>query len=150
MRLYLNARSKNNIGYVPDWLKVCYKENGQELELALDIQGEISYEKNGLDCRCKGDLVPWTLFNMENGEEINYDEMSEEEVDKLLPIKKIADILQTGTDFRIGIYPADCSHCNVWESAKEDVLSDCKGTCMLYDGENEYEINFVFEAELNE
>ena len=75
--------------------------------------------------------------------------MSMEEIDRLLPINKIADILQTGTDFRVGIYPAGRSK-EIWKLAEEDVLSDCKGTCMLYDGENEHEISFVFETELNE
>lgn len=43
MRLYLNAESKNEISYTPDWLKFSYKENGENFELTLDIQGEIDH-----------------------------------------------------------------------------------------------------------
>ena len=57
MRLYLDAESKNNIGYTPDWLKVSYKENRQDYELVLDIQAWIDYDSKRLSCRCKGDYV---------------------------------------------------------------------------------------------
>ena len=148
MRLYLNAESKNNIGYTPDWLKVSYKEDGKELELTLDIQGDIDFDTDCLDCRCKGDLIPWVLYDKINGDETDLYELSEEEVDKMFPIKRIAELLLVGTDFRIGVYPAYDSKENL-ELAEEDVLSDCVGTCELYDGENDYKVRFEFETEFN-
>lgn len=43
MRLYLSADSKQNQGYTPDWIRISFKENGQELELTMDITGETDY-----------------------------------------------------------------------------------------------------------
>ena len=75
MILYLEAESKNSIGYTPDWIQVTYNENGKQLELTLDIQGWIDYNKDCLSCRCKGELVPWTLVNLGDGEEIDLSEV---------------------------------------------------------------------------
>lgn len=148
MRLYLDAESKNNIGYTPDWLKVSYEENGQEFELTLDIQGEIGYDNKCLNCRCKGDFIPWVLYNMDNGDEIDLYDLSEEEVEKMFPVKRIAELLQVGTDFRIGVYPTVEGE-EIFKLAEEDVLSDCTGLCEIYDGENTHEIRFEFETEFN-
>lgn len=148
MRLYLSAESKNNIGYTPDWLKASYEEDGQEFELTLDIQGDIDYDTDCLSCRCKGDLIPWVLYNCENGDEIDLYDLSEEEADKMFPIKRIIELLQVGTDFRIGVYPTD-DRDEIFKLAEEDILSKCTGFCELYDGENYYEIHFEFEPELN-
>jgi hypothetical protein len=138
----------NKIGYTPDWLKVSYKKDRQNFELTLDIQGEITYNNNCLNCRCKGDLIPWVLYNCENGDEIDLYDLSEAEVDKMFPIKKIAELLQVGTDFRIGVYPIN-SDDEIFKLADEDVLSDCIGLCEIYDGENEHQISFIFETEFN-
>lgn len=148
MILYLTATSKNNIGYVPDWLKVSYIENGQNLELTLDIVAEINYSKTKLKCRCKGDLIPWTLYNSVFGEEINLSEIPEEGLNDIFPVKKIIEIFQTGTDFRVGLYPVKNTD-EVFKLADEDVLDNCKGLCMIYDDEIVYEKNFTFEIELN-
>ena len=148
MRLYLDAESKNNVGYTPDWLKVQYEENGQEYELTLDIQGDIDYDTDCLSCRCKGDFIPWVLYDCTSGNEIDLYELSDEEVDKMFPIKRIAELLRVGTNFTIGIYPANDCKKNL-KLADEDVLSDCSGLCELYDGENNYEIRFNFETEFN-
>jgi len=149
MRLYLNAKSKNNIGYTPDWLKVSYVEDRQNFELTLDIHGDIDYDPNSLDCRCKGDLIPWVLYNNTNGSEIDLYDLSEEEVDEMFPIKRIAELLQMGTEFIVGIYPVNDSEENL-KLCNEDTFSDCIGICELYDGENDYEIRFEFETEYYE
>lgn len=148
MRLYLNAKSKNNIGYIPDWLKVDYEENEQKLELTLDIQGDIDYDTDCLNCRCKGDLIPWVLYDLVNGDEIDLYDLSKEEADKKFPIKKIAEILQTGTNFKIGVYPVNDNEENL-KLVDEDFLNSCIGICEIYDGENEHKICFEFEIELS-
>jgi len=149
MRLYLNAKSKNNIGYTPDWLKVSYVEDRQNFELTLDIHGDIDYDPNSLDCRCKGELILWVLYNNTNGSEIDLYDLSEEEVDEMFPIKRIAELLQMGTEFIVGIYPVNDSEENL-KLCNEDTFSDCIGICELYDGENDYEIRFEFETEYYE
>ena len=144
MRLYLNAESKNKVGYVPDWLKVSY----ENFELTLDIRGYIDYDSDNLNCRCKGKLIPWVLYNLENGNEINLYDLSVKEVDEMFPINRIVEILQTGTNFRIGVYPVDNSNENMKLSEK-DILINCTGQLEIYDGVKEHRIDFEFEAEYN-
>lgn len=144
MNLYLNAESNNKIGYIPDWLKISY----ENFELTLDIQGDIDYENDCLNCRCKGDLIPWVLYNNESGNEINLYDLSTKEVDKVYPVNRIAEILQKGTNFRIGVYPVDDREENM-KLAEEDVLSNCSGLLVLGMGDSttESRINFEFEVE---
>lgn len=148
MRLYLNAESKKCFGYTPDWLKVSYEDNGKEFELTLDIQGDIDYSRNGLRCRCKGDLVPWVLYDYENGSEIDLSRLPVEEVDELFPISKIIELFRTGTNFRVGVYPVEDGEIDL-ALAEDDTFSKGDGLCEIYDGENEYVKNFEFEVELN-
>lgn len=149
MRLYLGAESKNNIGYTPDWLKVHYKENGQDMALVLDIQGTIDYDRECLSCRCKGDLVPWVLWNCETGEEMVLSLLSEEEVDAVFSIPRIAEIIENGYGYEIGIYPVD-DRDEVFELAEKDVLSDCEASLEMYVDEDYYLVkDFKFEVELN-
>ena len=152
MRLYLKAESRNKVGYVPDWIKVSYKEEGKELELTLDIRGEIDYDKNMLNCRCKGDLVPWTLYDLNTGEEKKLSELNEEELQKLFPISKIANIIHIGTEFRVGLFP-ESDYENKFELAEKDILSSCEGCCDISyssKGNNvSYSKTFAFEVEMN-
>ena len=149
MRLYLSAESKNNIGYTPDWLRVTYEEDGQNYELTLDIQGTIDYEKECLSCRCKGDLVPWTLLNCETGNEMDLSSLSEDEIDIKFPNKRIAEIIRSSNSYEIGIYPVNDDE-ETFELAERDILSDCSGLLEMYIDENHYyEINFQFNVDLN-
>lgn len=148
MRLYLNAESKKHFGYTPDWLKISYKENGEDFELTLDIQGDIDYATNGLRCRCKGDLVPWVLYDYENGSEIDLSRLPVEEVNELFPISKIIELFRTGTNFRVGVYPVEDGEID-FALAEDDTFSKGDGLCKIYDGENDYVKEFEFEVELN-
>lgn len=149
MRLYLYAESKNNIGYIPDWLKVTYEENGVLLELTLDIQGSIDYQNDKLSCRCKGDLIPWVLWNCETGNELNLYDLSQEEVEAIFPVKRIAEIVCNSASYRIGVYPNDDSDEN-FRIVEKDKLTDCEGRFEMYiDEDHYYENDFEFEAELN-
>lgn len=147
MILYLDAESKNNIGYIPNWLKVSYKENGQDYELVLDIQAWIDYNDKRLSCRCKGDLVPWVLWNCETGEETDLSSLSEEELDIIFPSERIAEIVYNSSSYEVGIYPADEEK---FDLAENDVLSQCEGTFEMYvDDNHDYQKDFEFEVELN-
>jgi hypothetical protein len=147
MRLYLNAESKNKIGYTPDWLKVTYEEDGQVLELVLDIQGSIDYDRETLSCRCKGELIPWVLWNCETGDETDLYELSNEECDAMFPEKKIAEIVCNSKDYEIGIYPVSD---DVFKEALMDVLSDCEGLFEMFIDENHYYTKeFKFDTEVN-
>lgn len=72
MRLYLDANSKNHIGYTPDFLII---ENSGNTYI-YDVQGEIDYDPTRLACRVKGDL----FIEKEDEDGINdYFELSEED-----------------------------------------------------------------------
>lgn len=143
MRLYLNAKSKNNIGYTPDWLKVTYtNEKGEDIELTLDIQGFTDYHTDCLNCRVKGELLPWTTCDLETGEEVDLSKI--EGVELLYPIEKLINIIENSDEYIIGIFPADTSEDGI-AAAEEDEVED--GEAELIFGE--YIIDFKFETELN-
>lgn len=153
MRLYLNADSKTGVGYTPDWLKVPYQEDKEEFELTLDIWGETDYDRTGLNCRTKGDLLPWTLVNLTTGEETDLSELSKEEVDMKFPVEKLAEILHRASAeervFTVGIFPVNCTNSGEASVYKADVISNGEGSCEFHDGNKVYEIKFRFETELN-
>lgn len=146
MRLHVHGKSAKGIGYFTDWLKVCFNENGRSMELTLDIRGEMDYTTDQLDCRCKGELIPWVLYDPVTGDETNLAILPGEDVDERFPAEKIAEILQTGTDIRIGIYPVTDSD-EVIQLAYDDVVSDCRGE--IDDGVNLRKFCFGFETESN-
>lgn len=156
MRLYLEAESKNKVGYTPDWLKVTFYENGEQMKLTLDIQGDIDYDKGCLSCRCKGNLIPWVLYNCENGDEIDLYSMTDEQVEKIFPDERIAKIICGSSDHIIGIYPVtngDCEDEEILKRAEDDTVSDGKGSFEMFTsdvkGEHHYHKEFEFETELN-
>lgn len=146
MKLYLDAKSKNNIGYTPDWLKIDYEENDCCYTLTLDIQGDIDYDKNTLSCRCKGDLIPWVLDDNENGDEYDLSEVDEDELESIMPFEKIISIIENGTNYTVGIYPVFEKD---FDLAEDDELSDCHGSINIYHYGKEIKKDFVFETELN-
>ena len=152
MRLYLEAESKNKVGYTPDWLKVTFLENGKQMELTLDIQGDIGYDDKCLSCRCKGDLIPWVLYDCENGDEVDLYSMTDEQIEKMFPDERVAKIICEGSDHRIGIYPVtngDCDDEKVFEKAEEDTVNNCKGFFEMFINDKCFEKEFEFETELN-
>lgn len=152
MRLYLEAESKNRVGYTPDWLRVSFYENGERMELTIDIQGDIGYEDGCLSCRCKGELILWVLSNCESGDEVNLYSMTDEEVNALFPDERVAKIICESEDYEIGIYPVtngDCNDEEIFERAEEDELSNCNGFIEIFVNDKWYEKEFEFETELN-
>lgn len=152
MRLYLEAKSKNKIGYTPDWLKVSFYEDGELLELTLDIQGEIDYDENCLSCRCKGVLIPWVLYNCESGDETDLYSLTDEQVKDIFPDDRIAKIICESENYEIGIFPVtngDRNDVEVFKMAKDDIISNEKGSFEMFVDEHCYNKEFEFEAEIN-
>ena len=143
MRLYLDAESKNNVGYTPDWIQVTYDENGHHFQLTLDIQGSIDYDRNSLSCRCKGELVPWTLF-IDHGDEIDLSEMSKEEVEEKYPDEKLFWIFAKGYNFLVGVYPVDDENYD-----DTDCLEEGNGSVEFNVSDETHSINFEFDVEIN-
>lgn len=146
MILSVQGKSAKGIGYFPDWLKVGFIEAGREMELTLDIRGEMDYSTDRFCVRCKGELIPWVLYDTISGNETNLCHLSEEEVDERFPAGKIAELIQAGTDIRIGIYPVT-DRDEVIQLAYDDVVSDCRGE--IDDGVNLHKFCFRFTTEPN-
>lgn len=149
-RLYLNAKSKNKVGYTPDWIRLSLPNNE---EITLDIRGDIDYDNDALSCRVKGYLDPWVLIDS-NGEEHDLYELSEEEVAEKYPIEAICEAFKKAKEITVGIYPANDSNDN-FKLAKEDILSNCSGKVEIWlanknDNGSLFEYRFAFETELND
>lgn len=144
MRLYLSADTKEKIGYTPDFIHVSFTEGGADYRLTLDIISEIDYMPDTLDCRCKGDLEPFELFNLTTGEDVDLEAI--EDIEEVFSIKKLADIFRHGRDIAVSL---DIINEDEWyEQALKDEFSNCRGTLFLFDGEEDHEINFTFTPEL--
>lgn len=146
MRLYLKAKSKNKIGYTPDWLRIIFVENRHKMELTLEIMGSIGYQEREFDCCCKGELRPWALFDRETGEEIDYDNFTDEELAVAMPRKKVGTILLNAESFEVGVWPID-ERQETLDAASLDVFSEGHGKVLFFDGENEIEKEFEFSAD---
>ena len=152
MRLYLEAESKNRVGYTPDWLEVTFYENGKQMELTLDIHGDIGYDDKCLSCRCKGDLIPWVLYDCENGDEVDLYSMTDEQIEKMFPDERVAKIICEGSNHRIGIYPVTNGNYDdneIFKRAEDDNVSDGKGSFEMFVDGKHYNKEFEFETELN-
>lgn len=146
MRLYLNAKSKNKIGYTPDWLKVTYtNEKGEDIELTLDIQGFTDYHTDCLNCRTKGELLPWVTYDLETGEETELHGI--ENIEMLYPEDRLLDIIENGMNHTIGVFPADTSEEGIAAAEEVDGEDLGYGEAKLMWGERTVE--FTFETELN-
>lgn len=145
MRLYLDSKTTKKLGYTPDWIKIFYfNEKEEEMELTLDVRGEIDYENDGLDCRVKGELVPWVLYNCETGEEIDLE--ADEEAAAEFTIERVFELFKNSDGYTLGIYPVDDST-NAWE---DDVFTEREGTLeVCIDGEILSHEFRDFEIEVN-
>lgn len=148
MRLYLEAKSREQITYIPDWIRVHTCENDQDLEITFDIHGECAYMKYALNSYCKGDLVPWELINKDTGENTNLWDLESEEIDSMFPITRIAKLFEHSDYYEVGVYPVNADDSTL-KSAEEDVLTECKGSFEIYCGEETIAKEFIFETELN-
>ena len=147
MRLYLQGKSKLGIGYTPDWLMVDYFENGECISVCFDISGCIDYTPTEFNCRVKGMLEPWTLFNHEAGEDIDLYGMKKDEVDKILPDEKIEEIICNGIEFLVGIYPSPNTPDDKLAIVDKDVISKCEGRVEMTINGHSYEREFTFDTE---
>lgn len=146
MRLYLYAESENKIGYLPDWIQVEYEESGKKMYLTLDIQAEICYTDEKLDCRCKGELIPWTLCD-ESGNEIHLSS-NMSYVEEKFPHERIAEIIRNCEEFRVGIDAMVEDY--KFHEAESDVYYDCLGRIEMYVSSKDEQLikEFRFTPEL--
>lgn len=144
MRLYLSADSKEHQGYTPDWIRITFNNNGQELELTMDISGETDYNATTLDCHTKGQLQPWTLYS--DNRILDLDEIVETDEDFEYYLNLFEQNIETAQEIVVGLYPTDD------ELYQDDILTNCQGEYeFVFDfnkGQSKI-VNFTFETEIN-
>ena len=143
MRLYLSADSKQNQGYTPDWIRIRFKENEQELELTMDITGETDYNPTTVDCCTKGQLQPWTLYS--DTLHLDLDEIVETDEEFEYYQNLFNQNIETAQEIVVGLYPTD-------ELYQDDVLTNCKGEyAFVLDISKGLSktVNFTFDTEIN-
>jgi len=146
MRLYLEANTTKGVGYTPDWVRIYYfNEKKEEMELTLDIQGEISYEDDGFNCRVKGDLIPWVLINDDTGEEVDFE--FDEKAAAEFTNERVFELFKNSHTYIVGVYPVDDST-NDWE---DDVFTEKKGILEVCIGGEVVSHEFAgFDIEVND
>ncbi len=142
MRLYVSGNSKNNVGYTPDVLTI----NNGDLQYNYDIQGEIGFEEDTLDCCAKGDLFI-QVQDAENDVAIDedYRDMTIEDYHLL---KKL--LQDPESEIIITIYPVDDSETDEnLKKVETDRLTDCSAQLDYYiPNEDKIEtVNFKFVTE---
>ena len=144
MRLYLSTDSKENQGYTPDWIRIRFTENSQELELTMDITGETDYNPTTLDCQTKGQLQPWTIAD--GSQILDLGEINETNEDFEYYLNLFNQNIETAHEIVVGLYPTDD------ELYQDDVLTNCQGeyefVLDIHKGLSET-VNFTFETEIN-
>jgi hypothetical protein len=144
MRLLLEAKSKLQRGYTPDWIRISFPDpnNPDEFaELVMDIEGSIDYVPTHLNVQVKGELVPWAYFT-EDGE-VDLSALSEEEQQPYFEL--FEKHLATSTDVVVGIYP--CGDVDEDDEDKEyDTMSEGVGEYAT----NDIDVSFTFTCEHND
>lgn len=137
MRLYLSGESKFNIGYTPDTLIIVTKDDKQ---YEFDIQGDVDYESDSLNCRVKGDL----FFKVDLADD--YDDYLDCKTNNLY--EKLLELLNNKENkVIIAIYPT--SECEDNPNLGKDELTSCKGKLSVYlpQHNEEKEVDFDFRTE---
>lgn len=146
MRLELHGKSKKRIGYVPDWIQILYKKDNKFCNLTLDIQGNIAYNKESLDCACKGELIPWTYSVCGSSKEVNFYDIEADDAERMFPDEKIIEIFEKGLAFMVGVYP--CKD-EFLEASEDDEITDCFGFFERNTDNSSYSKKFKFDTEIN-
>ena len=138
MRLSLEAKSKLQRGYNPDWIRISLPDpnNPDEFaELVMDIQGSVDYVPKHLNAQVKGELVPWVYFAED--EEVDLSSLSEEEQQPYVEL--FEKYLAISTDVVVGIYPC----VDVDEDDEYDTMSEGAGEY----SSNSIDVSFTFTCE---
>lgn len=145
MKLYLSGKTK--IGYTPDWIRIEYFDEtlDKNVELTMDIQGEINYSTETLNVRAKGELIPWVYYTEDN--EIDLSKLPEKEA---LKYEKLFNKYITKTsDITIGLYP-EPEDFNESESLVNHEFEECQGEYYYIENDEEKQFKFTFKAEIND
>lgn len=145
MKLYLLGKTK--IGYTPDWIRIEYFDEtlNKNVELTMDIQGEIDYSTEILHVRAKGELIPWVYYTEDN--EINLLELPENEA--LRYEELFNKYITKASDITIGLYP-EPEDLNENENPVNDEFESCIGEYYYFENNKQKHFKFTFKAEVND
>ena len=145
MKLYLSG--KTQIGYTPDWIRIEYFDEtlNKNVELTMDIQGEIDYSTETLNVRAKGELIPWIYYTEDN--EIDLSELPENEALKYEEL--FNKYITKASDITIGLYP-EPEDLNESESLVNDKFESCSGEYYYIENSKEKQFKFTFKVEIND
>lgn len=145
MKLYLSGKTK--IGYTPDWIRIEYFDEtlNKNVELTMDIQGEIDYSTETLNVRAKGELIPWVYYTEDN--EIDLSELPEKEALKYEVL--FNKYITKASDITIGLYP-ESEDFNESENPVDDEFESCNGEYYYIENGEEKRFKFTFKVEVND
>lgn len=145
MKLYLSGKTK--IGYTPDWIRIEYFDEtlNKNVELTMDIQGEIDYSTEVLNVRAKGELIPWVYYTEDN--EINLLESPEKEALKYEEL--FNKYITKASDITIGLHP-EPEDFNESEKPINDKFESCNGEYYYFENDKQKHFKFTFKAEIND
>ena len=147
MNLTIKGNTEKGIRYVPDWLKLTFKNDKHEIiELTLDVQGYIEIgkpdNKNQFAIRCKVDLIPWIERNIDTDEEKDYSDIIYDDAVALYPEERLVKIIRQSTEHIVGLYPFEADD---FKESENDVITDCTLTLEI----NRSEVVFNCYSVLN-
>ena len=120
MRLYLSGYSKFNIGYTPDTLIIETKDGKHYV---YDIQGDVDYDLDSLNCRVKGDL----FLKVELAD--NYDDYLDCKTNNLY--EQLLELLNDKENkVIVSIYPTPQNEEN--PNLNDDILTSCSGKLEVF------------------
>ena len=119
MELYLNAKSKKNISYTPEYIHITLTTG---TKVTLNIKGEVTHSVNGLNCSVKGELIPWVITDV-NGNKNELYKISDKMIKGWLSETLICNSFNHATEIIIEAYSAPENF-----DFKDDELADGKGT----------------------
>lgn len=142
MKLYLTAKSKKNISYTPEYIHITLTTG---TKITLDVRGEITHSSDGLNCRVKGELIPWIITDAEGAKGVINElyEMPDELIEKWFSEALVCNSFNHATEIIIEVYSAPENF-----DFKGDELADGRGT-IEYVCNNETVVKgFTFKTEI--
>lgn len=149
MKIYFSGKSKNEICYILDWLKVTNKnDKGETVELTLDVFGEYIHgmKDNYFNTICKVEMRPWVECNINTNEEIDLYQLNADDVDEKYSSDKILQLIQSSNEYRVGIYPVDKEELDI---AVGDEVTECRLEMNFKHHDKCVNLELDCEAELN-
>lgn len=151
MRLNLHAKTASKTRYTPDWIAIEFQNQGKNIRLTMDIQGDTNYNEEKSFTQTTGEIYPSEYRVEQKGKTKNKDlfQLSEEKLEYYLQM--FNHMLPKAERVIVEVYPTDDTNyeekLKTLDPSKE--FAECNG---LYEYEdnfgNNHSIEFEFECEV--